>query len=106
MIAYVDEKGNITPDPPDPEKKEEVKLEDIEISTPNKEELDPVRTGKVTFFDEAKGYGFIKDSETQQKIFIHVNNTLEEIHEGNMVNFEIGHGQKGPVALKVKIVEE
>jgi len=107
MIAYVDEHGNIVDTPPDPDKKTEVKLEDIEIGVPKDEEMedmDPVRTGTVTFFNDTKGYGFIKDSETKEDVFVHVNNTEEEITQGNKVSFEVEMGQKGPVAVKVKLV--
>lgn len=108
MIAYVDENGMITNTPPDPTKKKKTtKLEDIEISIPKRvaaDDLDPVRKGTVSFFNDSKGFGFIRDSETQESIFVHVNNVLEEIKEGNLVSFEVEMGQKGPTAMKVKVV--
>ena len=105
MIAYVDENGRLTSTPPDPTKKKEVKLEDIEIGIPTRdsENFDPIRKGTVAFFNESKGYGFIKDSETKESVFVHVNNVLEEIKEGNLVSFEVEMGQKGPTAVKVKL---
>lgn len=104
MIAYVDENGMITSTPPDPNKKRVINSEDIEISIPKQEdvELDPIRKGTVTFFNDSKGYGFIKDSETQESVFVHVNNLLETIKEGNLVSFEVEMGQKGPTAVQVK----
>jgi len=57
----------------------------------------------VTFFNESKGFGFIKDSITGESVFVHVRNILEEIKEGNMVNFEVEMGQKGLTAVKVKL---
>ncbi|HYW96728.1 MAG TPA: cold shock domain-containing protein [Bacteroidales bacterium] len=108
MIAYVDENGNITDTPPDPEQKTETKLEDIEVSVPKKEDLgepDPIRQGRVTYFNSSKGYGFIKDSETQESVFVHINNTLEDIGEGDKVTFEVVKGQKGPAAANVKQVK-
>ena len=108
MIAYVDENGNIVDTPPDPDKKTDVKLEDIEIGVPKDEEMeemDPVRIGTVTFFNDTKGYGFIKDSETKEDVFVHINNTEEEITQGNKVRFEVEMGHKGPVAVKVKQVK-
>ena len=108
MIAYVDENGNITDTPPDPDKKQETKLEDIEVSVPKQSESDapdPIRQGRVTYFNSSKGYGFIKDSETQESIFVHVNNTLEDIAEGDIVSFEVVKGQKGPAAADVKVVK-
>ena len=108
MIAYVDENGMITTTPPDPSKKKDVKLEDIELSIPNRDSaqaLDPIRKGTVTFFNESKGFGFIRDLETQESVFVHVNNVLEEIKEGNLVSFEVEMGQKGPSAIEVKLVK-
>lgn len=106
MIAYVNENGEITSTPPDPSKKKDVKLEDIQIGTPNRDseqDLDPIRKGTVAFFNDSKGYGFIKDSETKESVFVHINNTLEDIKEGNLVSFEVEMGQKGPTAVKVKL---
>jgi cold shock CspA family protein len=104
MIAYVDEHGRILDAPPDPDQKEEINVEDIEIGVPNREaeDEDVLKKGIVSFFNDSKGYGFIKDLETKQSIFVHINNTLEEISEGNLVTFEIGAGPKGPTALQVK----
>ena len=106
MIAYVDENGMISDTPPDPTKKKEIKVEDIEIGVPkrdSKQDLDPIRKGTVTFYNDSKGYGFIKDSETKESVFVHVNNVLDEIKEGNAVIFEVEMGQKGPTAVKVKV---
>jgi len=106
MIAYVDENGMITSTPPDPNKKKDVKLEDIEIGTPNRDSaqsLDPIRKGIVSFFNDSKGYGFIRDSETKESVFVHANNLLEDIKEGNVVSFEVEMGQKGPAAIQVKL---
>jgi cold shock CspA family protein len=108
MIAYVDENGMISSTPPDPNKKKEIKLQDIETSVPKKDdaaELDPVREGKVTFFNESKGYGFITDSETREKIFVHESSFSEETQEGSIVSFEIVPGEKGPAAIGVKLIK-
>ncbi len=108
MIAYVDENGHIIDTPPDPDKKIEVKLEDIEVSIPARSEdgnYDPVRRGIVSFFNESKGFGFIKDSDTKESLFVHINNVDGEIKEGNIVSFESERGLKGPVAIKVKQVK-
>jgi cold shock CspA family protein len=106
MIAYVDENGMITSTPPDLTKKKDIKLEDIEIGIPTRESdqnIDPIRKGIVSFFNESKGFGFIKDTETKQDVFVHVNNVLEDIKEGNIVTFEVEMGQKGPTAVNVKV---
>lgn len=105
MIAYVDEFGRITSTPPDLTQKEVINAEDIEVSTPKQDNIpyDPNRKGIVSFFNDSKGYGFIKDTETQESVFVHVNNVLEDIKEGNLVSFEVEMGPKGPSAIKVKV---
>ncbi|WP_341226511.1 cold shock domain-containing protein [uncultured Arcticibacterium sp.] len=108
MIAYVDEFGNISNTPPDPTKvKEEIDAENIEIGIPKREDGPPEeieRKGTVSFYNDSKGYGFIKDQGSQDSVFVHVNNTLDEIREGDKVVFEIEMGPKGPTAVKVKVV--
>ena len=103
MIAYVDENGRIVDTPPDLTNKEEIEVESIAISVPKKEDLeDPIRTGRVEFFNNDKGYGFIKDLDTQEKFFVHVNGLIDPIAEGNKVNFELEKGLKGMNAVRVK----
>lgn len=107
MIAYVDEDGNITSTPPDPTKKRVIKEEDIEVSVPkqaNLKDVDPTRKGKVTFFNDSKGYGFIKDLDSQESIFVHINGLIDSIKENDKVTFEVEMGQKGPNAIRVKVV--
>lgn len=106
MIAYVDEFGKITSTPPDPDKKTVVSAESIELKiTKNKPQEGPdfIRKGVVTFFNESKGYGFIRDMESNQSVFVHANELLEPVKENNIVVFEIGKGPKGLAALKVKL---
>jgi len=106
MIAYVDENGMLTDTPPDPASKKKTKAEDIEISIPRKDpndKPDPIRRGRLTFYNDSKGYGFIRDAETQESIFVHVNEFQDDIMEGNMVSFEVEKGQKGPAAVRVKL---
>ncbi|MFO8000938.1 MAG: cold shock domain-containing protein [Marinilabilia sp.] len=108
MIAYVDENGVISSTPPDPDKKkEEIDPDEIAISVPKRseEEEDPVRKGTVNSYFDAKGYGFIRDTETKESLFFHVNNVLEDVKEGNLVSFEVEMGHKGPVAVKVKPIK-
>ena len=108
MIAYLDENGNLTPKPPDPRKKTEVKLEDIQIGVPEyvpptEEEL--TRTGKVTFFNTEKGFGFIKDLASQQSVFVHVNSLEFPIKENDKVSFQIEMGQRGAAAVNVRLIK-
>jgi cold shock CspA family protein len=107
MLAYVDENGNISSTPPDPKKKKEIKTEDIRIGAMKQEDMeqeDPIRKGTVTFFNDSKGYGFIKDSDTQQSIFVHANALGGiTIKENDKVTFEVEMGPKGPSAFGVKL---
>jgi cold shock CspA family protein len=106
MIAYVDEFGNITSKPQDPSDKEETNLEDIEVSIPKSDgtSRSKERTGTVTNFYDSKGFGFIRDADTKESIFVHINNTHEDIAEGNKVSFETEKGQKGLAAINVKVI--
>jgi cold shock CspA family protein len=106
MLAYIDENGNLSSTPPDPKKMKKVNLEDIEIGVPKHADPDPadlIRTGTITFFNEAKGYGFIKDAVTQESIFVHVNALTEPVQERSKVTFEVEMGPKGLNALNVKL---
>jgi len=108
MIAYLDENGNLSSKPPDPRKKIIVNVEDIEIGVPKHAEANPedlIRKGIVTFFNNDKGYGFIKDSETHESVFVHANSLSEPIKENNKVSFEVEMGPKGANAVNVKLVK-
>ena len=105
MFAYVDEFGNLVATPPDPKNKQKINIEDIKISTSKKEDVDPatlIRTGTVTFFNDSKGYGFIKDHESQQSIFVHINDLEFPVKENDKVTFETERGMKGLNAVRVK----
>lgn len=106
MLAYVDENGNITDTPPDPSKRKEIKLEDIEIGVPEyiPTEESQFRNGRVSFFNQEKGFGFIKEDGTQQSFFVHINNLSGPVKENDKVSFEVGHGPKGPIAENVKLL--
>ena len=105
MLAYVDEDGNITATPPDPKKKRIVNQEDIQIGISRQEDPDPadlIRKGTITFFNTTKGYGFIRDHETQESIFVHQNELSGPVQENDRVTFEVEKGLKGLNAINVK----
>lgn len=107
MIAYVDENGNLTDTPPDPTKKKKViKAENIEISIPRREDVeeDPIHKGRIDFFNDSKGFGFIKEHETNEKYFVHINGLIDDVEEGDKVSFELEKGLKGLNAVRVKKV--
>jgi cold shock CspA family protein len=105
MLAYVDENGNLSSTPPDPTKKKKVAKEDIEIGVPKREKEDTIRKGKVSYFDDAKGFGFIIDRESDMRIFVHANSLDGPIKVNDKVVFEIEKGPKGPVAVNVQLVQ-
>ena len=104
MIAYVDENGNLSDTPMDPTKKRKINASSIEIGVPRREdvEVNPIKKGRIDFFNDSKGFGFIKELETQEKYFVHVNGLLEVIKEGDIVIFELERGQRGMNAVRVK----
>lgn len=106
MIAYVDEFGRLTDTPPDPAKKTKVDASTIEVGVPRREEevVSPFKNGRVDFFDDSKGFGFIKETGTQEKYFVHVNGLLDPVKEGDMVTFELEQGRKGLNAVRVNKV--
>lgn len=108
-FAYVDKYGNLTDTPPDPEATEEIKASEIILGIPKKEEseeeIDPIRKGKVSFFDHTKGFGFIIDSENQEKYFCHVSRLNDEITDGQKVSFELEKGPRGMNAVNVSLQE-
>lgn len=106
MIAYVDENGQLSSTPPDPNKRKIINLEDIQLGARKEEAIDPldaVRKGIITYFNEAKGYGFIKDERSQDSVFFHVNGLISQVKERDKVNFETEMGQKGMMAIKVTL---
>jgi CspA family cold shock protein len=60
-----------------------------------------MKTGTVKFFNETKGFGFIKD-ETGQEIFVHATGLTDKIKENDQVTFEVAEGKKGLNAVNVK----
>jgi len=106
MIAYVDENGNLTSTPPDPSKKRVIDVESIQIGVSKRTEDDvpAIRKGRIDFYNDQKGFGFIKEIGTQEKYFVHVNGLLDEIKEGDTVVFELERGLKGMNAVRVKKV--
>ncbi len=107
-FAYADEFGNLSETPIDKSHKVVVDIESIEISVPKKveEELDPIRNGTVAYFDASKGFGFIIDSETQEKHFTHVSGLINEVMENDKVTFELEKGLKGMNAIRVTKIDQ
>ncbi|MCZ4695168.1 cold shock domain-containing protein [Ancylomarina euxinus] len=59
--------------------------------------------GTVKFFNETKGFGFIKNNETDEDIFVHVTGLIDKIDQGDVVSFDVVEGKKGMNAVNVKM---
>ena len=62
-----------------------------------------MKKGKVKFFNQSKGFGFIKDTESETEYFVHVSGLIDEIKEDDEVTFELQEGKKGLNAVNVKL---
>ncbi len=60
--------------------------------------------GTVKFFNESKGFGFINDEEANKEYFVHVTGLVDEIREGDQVQFDLEEGKKGLNAVNVSVV--
>jgi len=63
-----------------------------------------VKKGTVKFFNESKGFGFITDSEDQQDYFVHISGLIDEVREGDEVEFDLKEGKKGLNAVEVRVL--
>lgn len=103
MLAYVDENGNLTTVPPDPKKRVQIREEDVVIGVareiPVVEEIN--RTGVVTFYNDNKGYGFIKDAANGASVFVHANALNMQIKEGDKVAFQTESSPRGLNAINI-----
>jgi CspA family cold shock protein len=59
-------------------------------------------TGKVKFFNERKGFGFILDDASQQDVFVHVSGLVDKIRENDQVSFDITEDSRGKKAINVR----
>jgi cold shock protein len=61
-----------------------------------------MKTGKVKFFNESKGFGFIKDDNSGEEVFVHSSGLQDQIQENDSVQFEVQQGKKGLNAVNVR----
>lgn len=105
MLAYVDENGNLSTTPPNPRNQRAVDQQDIAIGVARRGPEAPqevTRQGTVTMFNTSKGYGFIKDHQSQQSVFVHQNELIDSVGENDRVTFETKTTPKGLSAIQVK----
>lgn len=60
--------------------------------------------GKVKFFNETKGFGFIKPNDSSEDVFVHSSGLIDEIRENDEVEYEVERGKKGLNAVRVKVL--
>ncbi len=63
-----------------------------------------MKNGTVKFFNESKGFGFIVEDDSKQEYFVHVSGLIDEVNEGDAVEFELEEGKKGLNAVNVKAI--
>lgn len=63
-----------------------------------------MNNGTVKFFNTSKGFGFITPEEGDKDVFVHANNLVDEINEGDKVSFDIEESPKGLNATNVKVI--
>ena len=63
-----------------------------------------MKKGTVKFFNGSKGFGFVVDEESKEEYFVHVSGLIDEINEGDNVEFELQEGRKGLNAVNVKVI--
>lgn len=63
-----------------------------------------MNTGTVKFFNDTKGFGFIIEDDSKREYFVHVSGLIDEIREGDNVEFELTEGKKGLNAINVKVI--
>lgn len=61
--------------------------------------------GTVKFFNETKGFGFIKPSDSQTDVFVHSSGLIDEIRENDQVEYEVERGKKGMNAVNVRLLD-
>ena len=63
-----------------------------------------MKNGTVKFFNESKGFGFIIEDDSKKEYFVHISGLIDEIREGDAVEFELKEGKKGLNAINVRVI--
>ena len=64
-----------------------------------------MKKGTVKFFNKSKGFGFVIDDESKTEYFVHVTGLIDEVNEGDTVEYDLTEGRKGLNAVNVKIIQ-
>lgn len=70
----------------------------------NTKKVNNMKEGKVKFFNNAKGFGFITVKDTNEEVFVHSTNLIDDIREDDDVTFDVEKGDRGLSAVKVRLV--
>jgi len=107
MLAYVDENGMLHDSPLDIKRSEAIDVSEIQVSVPKQvmEEFEPL-TGKVDFFNDSKGFGFVKDTKSGERFFFHITNAYAGISEGDKVTYEKERGPRGTNAVRISMLTD
>lgn len=104
MLAYVDENGNLTTQKPEEgQKKKAIKAEEILVSTPKMVEEDLVQQGKVNYYNDQKGWGFINDAHGE-RIFFLIAEAPAHIKVDDKVSFKTQKSPRGLQAFAIEIL--
>ncbi|MDN3594465.1 cold-shock protein [Zunongwangia endophytica] len=105
MIAYVDENGNLSDTPPDERKKTKINAEDINLDHDREERVETRKTGVVISYFDDKGFGFIKEDESGDNVFVHNKDVLKPLSERVKVSFKKEMSPKGFKATSVDVLD-
>jgi len=64
-----------------------------------------MQEGTVKFFNNSKGFGFIKPTDSSEDIFVHESGLVDDIRENDKVKFEVERGKKGMNAVNVELID-
>lgn len=70
----------------------------------NTNKVNNMKEGTVKFFNNAKGFGFITVKDSEEEIFVHSTNLIDNIKENDLVTFDVEKGDKGPNAVRVSLL--
>ena len=63
-----------------------------------------MKNGTVKFFNESKGFGFVIENDSKEEYFLHVSGLIDEVREGDAVEFDLKEGRKGLNAVDVRVI--
>ena len=71
----------------------------------NTKNTNTMKEGTVKFFNNSKGFGFIKLNDSEKEVFVHSSNLIDDIREDDKVQFEVVEGDRGMSAVKVSLID-